>query len=63
LTFYRVPGAHAGLAGDGCSYFAPIAKMAITRGKTVEYDVFVTIGTPDQIRQTFADIRAVNVTS
>ncbi len=59
LTYYRVPG-HAGPSGDGCSYFAPIQKMAITSGRVVDYDVYLTVGTPEQMRATFAGIHEAN---
>ena len=45
--------------GDGnrehgsCSYFAPIANFAITPGKVFAYDVFLTLGKSDAIRDTF----------
>ena len=56
LTCYRF--------GDGrrehgsCSYFAPLKSFAITPGLKFEYDVWLTIGSADDIRARFADIRS-----
>jgi hypothetical protein len=51
LTCYRF--------GDGkrehgsCSYFAPLKSFAITPGLAFEYDVWLTIGTAQEIRERF----------
>lgn len=51
LTCYRF--------GDGkrehgsCSYFAPLKRFAITPGMIFEYDVWLTIGTANEIRERF----------
>jgi hypothetical protein len=50
LTCYRYstrgkPGA--------CSYFAPITHFAVTPGKDFQYDLYLTIGTLEQIRERF----------
>ena len=51
LTCYRF--------GDGkrehgsCSYFAPLKSFAITPGTKFEYDVWLTIGSADEIRERF----------
>jgi hypothetical protein len=58
MTFYRVPGKNAGPSGDGCSYVAPIATFAIPPGFSYEYDVYLTLGSAEQIRATFAGILA-----
>ena len=56
LTCYRF--------GDGrrehgsCSYFAPLKSFAITPGLKFEYDVWLTIGSADDIRARFSDIRS-----
>ncbi len=57
LTTYRHPG-EPGPLGGGCSYAAPIRTLAVTPGLALEYDVYLTIGTVDEIRQRFAGIRA-----
>lgn len=54
LTCYRF--------GDGrrehgaCSYFAPVTRFAITPGLVWEYEVFITLGTIDEIRRRFEQI-------
>lgn len=54
LTCYRF--------GDGkaehgsCSYFAPLTRFAITPGKVFEYDVYLTAGTVEEIRDRFQRI-------
>ena len=50
-THYHVKGP-GGPGGSGCSYFAPIRTMAITPGMVFEYDVYLTIGTLAEIRDT-----------
>ena len=56
LTCYRF--------GDGkrehgsCSYFAPVTRFAITPGLKFEYDVWLTIGSADDIRARFASIHS-----
>ena len=54
LTCYRF--------GDGkrehgsCSYFAPLKRFAIIPGMQFEYDVWLTIGTAEEIRERFRAI-------
>jgi hypothetical protein len=55
ITFYLHNG-KTGPGGDGCSYFAPIATFPVTMGLVFEYHVYLTLGTADQIRQTFQGI-------
>lgn len=56
LTCYRF--------GDGkrehgsCSYFAPLKSFAITPGIKFEYDVWLTIGSADDVRARFSAIRS-----
>jgi hypothetical protein len=56
LTCYRF--------GDGkrehgsCSYFAPLKSFAITPGLTFEYDVWLTIGSAEEIRDRFRQLRS-----
>ena len=51
LTCYRF--------GDGredhgsCSYFAPLTRFPITPGRVVEYDVYLTLGSVEEIRGSF----------
>ena len=57
LTTYRVPAnGQMGPNGAACSYFAPIQRLAITRGWTHEYDVYLVIGGVSDIRAAFAKI-------
>lgn len=55
ITTYRHPGP-PGPKGGGCSYFAPIRTMAITPGLVFEYDVYLTIGTAEEMRARFKPI-------
>jgi len=55
ITTYRHPGP-AGPKGGGCSYFAPIRTMSITPGLVFEYDVYLTIGTAEEMRDRFKPI-------
>ena len=43
---------------DACSYFAPLARFAVTPGFTFEYDLYLTAGTAAEIRETFRTVRA-----
>lgn len=55
ITTYRHPGPE-GPKGGGCSYFAPIRTLAITPGKVIDYRIWLTIGTVDEIRARFKEI-------
>ena len=55
ITTYRHPGP-AGPKGGGCSYFAPIRTMAITPGLVFDYNIYLTIGTADEMRARFKPI-------
>jgi len=52
--------------GDGkrehgsCSYFAPLKSFAITPGLKFEYDVWLTIGSGEEIRKRFEEIHSAN---
>lgn len=53
-TAYRFPGdGRTGPQGSACSYFAPVRTFAIERGMVFSYDVYLTIGTEEQIRRRF----------
>lgn len=60
-TFFRSAG-KSGPAGSGCSYLAPIRTLAITNGFRLEYDVFLGIGTLNELRQTFGTLRSTSHT-
>lgn len=57
-TLYRFGAGPGGAKNSSCSYFAPIATMAVTANWTYTYDVYITIGTSDEIRQRFSDIHS-----
>lgn len=56
MTCFYIPGP-GGPDGSGCSYLAPIRTMAITNGLQFEYDVYMTIGQTDEMRETFRRLR------
>lgn len=51
LTCYRFPGDANGQGA--CSYFAPIDTLAVVPGFSFEWDVWLTIGTVEEIRERF----------
>lgn len=53
---YRANYTGDGPVGSSCSYFAPHAKKTITKGWSFGYDVYITIGTIQEIRATFKKI-------
>lgn len=55
ITCYRFQGP-PGPKGMGCSYFAPIQTMAIKPGFRHDYAIRLKIGTPEEIRRTFAPV-------
>ena len=61
ITYYSFGHGPGGAANPSCSYFAPIRTLAITPGLKLNYDVYLTIGTVDEIRSRFKDIRAQNM--
>lgn len=57
LTTYRFEGdGKTGPEGSACSYFAPIREFSITPGFVFEYDVYLTIGNINEIRERFYQI-------
>ena len=50
---YRGPG---GPAGSGCSYFAPLREMSLAPGTQAQYEVYLTIGKTEDIRERFKSI-------
>jgi len=57
LTYYRFRGdRRTGPNAGACSYFAPIRTFALTQGLVVEYDVYLTLGTLQEVRARFAAI-------
>ncbi|KAF6253016.1 hypothetical protein COO60DRAFT_1549570 [Scenedesmus sp. NREL 46B-D3] len=61
ITCYRV-GKDGSNACSDCSYVAPTMRFALKPGFEMTYHAFITIGTVEEIRKEFSDIRgwAVN---
>ena len=58
FTAYRARGdGTTGPGGSACSYVAPLRTFALTAGLTVEYDVYLTIGTLQEIRLRFDELK------
>ncbi|VGO11470.1 hypothetical protein PDESU_00014 [Pontiella desulfatans] len=58
FTCYRFAGnGSTGSGGSACSYIAPVRTFALTKGLKVEYDVYLTIGTLDEIKNRFASMQ------
>ena len=53
ITYYTFGHGPGGAGNPSCSYFAPIRTLAITKGLELKYDVYLTIGTLEQIRSRF----------
>lgn len=57
LTAYRFEGdGTQGPEGSACSYFSPLRTFAVTPGLEFEYDVYLTLGTVETIRERFGRI-------
>ncbi len=57
ITCYRYAGDHkTGPTAAACSYLAPLIKTSISPGTIVTYNVHLTYGTVDEIRQRFKTI-------
>ncbi|MDD3108142.1 MAG: hypothetical protein PHV49_02895 [Alistipes sp.] len=57
MTSYRFEGdRQVGPKAGACSYFAPLRTFSITPGMIFEYDVYITIGSVEQIRARFAAV-------
>jgi len=54
LTCYRFGS--GGAERGACSYFAPLTEFAITPGFIFEYDLYLTLGTSEEIRNVFRGI-------
>lgn len=53
FTCYRFGNGPAGAEAESCSYVSPIRKFALTTGLVVDYKVYLTIGTLDEITVRF----------
>ena len=58
LTCYRFGSSEQ--AKGACSYFAPLRTFAITRTFDWQYDVFVTVGSLQEIRARFAQLHTLH---
>jgi hypothetical protein len=56
ITCYRYNAGRTTQQG-ACSYFAPIIDLAIVPGTVFEYDLFLTLGKPEAMRDIFKKIR------
>lgn len=54
LTCYRF--GKGGSEQGACSYFAPLTEFAITPGFSFDYDLYLTIGSAEEIRGRFLEI-------
>ncbi len=61
FTCYRFKGdGKSGPRGSACSYVAPIRKLRLEAGQSVEYDFYLTLGSIREIRRRFAVLRREN---
>lgn len=56
FTCYRFGQGATGPAASPCSYVSPIRTFALTNGLIVEYDVFLMVGTLDEIQAGFSAV-------
>ena len=60
MTYYRYyQGGGGGPGSVNCSYLAPLRTLTISLGYTIEYDLYLYIGTLTNIRQKFYDIHGM----
>ena len=57
ITCYRFGSGEYRREDGACSYFAPVKEFAITPGMVFDYDVYLTIGTAQQIRDRVYKLR------
>lgn len=58
FTVYRALGnGTTGPEGSACSYVAPLRTFALTKNLVVEYNVFITVGTLDEISNRFKELK------
>ena len=60
MTVYRFGSGPGGAQMGSCSYFAPIRTFAITKGMRFTYDVYLMIGTVDEMRAAFRALHAAS---
>ena len=61
ITYYRRAQSDWGKGAEGpaCSYLAPIRTMEISPGFEIEYEIFLKIGTVEEIETAFESLRGV----
>lgn len=57
VTYRHRGNGSTGPEGSACSYVAPIRQFQLTKGLVVDYEFFLTIGTLDEIRARFEELR------
>ena len=58
FTCYRFKGeGDKGPKGSACSYVAPLRRFSLQKGTKIDYEVFLTIGSINEIRTRFASLK------
>ncbi len=58
FTCYRALGdGTTGPGGSACSYVAPIRTFALKKGMCLEYSLYLTVGTLDEIQHRFGELK------
>ncbi|MEA2068750.1 MAG: hypothetical protein U9P12_06080 [Verrucomicrobiota bacterium] len=57
FTCYRFGSGATGPDASACSYIAPVRIFSLNPGLVVEYDVFLTIGSVDEIKARFSALK------
>jgi hypothetical protein len=59
VTYRYLGNGSTGPNGSACSYIAPIRTLQLEKGTVVDYHIYLTIGTLDEIRARFAKIKPI----
>lgn len=59
VTYRHRGNGTTGPNGSACSYVAPIRTIQLEKGTVVDYHIYLTIGTLDEIRARFAKIKTI----
>lgn len=57
FTCYRFGSGPTGPEASACSYVSPVRSFALKPGRVVDYDVYLTIGSLDEIRKRFDAVK------
>ena len=58
FTCYRFKGnSERGPKGSACSYVAPLRRFSLQKGTKIDYEVFLTIGSINEIRTRFTSLK------